>query len=109
LHDTFENEFACMLEYHRAVVLDVVIEPNAMANPGQKVGGSFFADLQRIATEIVLQLGSDRVVRSQADRETRPQRQHDEMEGTVNGDCPRSDSRLHNRCDLICHDLPKVL
>jgi hypothetical protein len=27
----------------------------------------------------------------------------------LNGDCPRHDSRLHDRCDLVCPDLPKVL
>ena len=28
----------------------------------------------------------------------------------LNGDCPRRDARsLHERCDLICPDLPKVL
>jgi len=27
----------------------------------------------------------------------------------LNGDCPRRDSRLHDRCDLVCPDLPKVL
>jgi hypothetical protein len=27
----------------------------------------------------------------------------------LNGDCPRCDSRLHDRCDLVCPDLPKVL
>jgi hypothetical protein len=38
----------------------------------------------------------------------RPQGKHDEMES--NGDCQRRDARaLHERCDLICPDLPKVL
>jgi hypothetical protein len=28
----------------------------------------------------------------------------------LNGDCPRRDAHsLHERCDLICPDLPKVL
>ena len=27
----------------------------------------------------------------------------------LNGDCPKRDSRLHDRCDLICPDLAKVL
>jgi hypothetical protein len=27
----------------------------------------------------------------------------------LNGDCPKRDARLHDRCDLICPDLPKVL
>jgi hypothetical protein len=28
----------------------------------------------------------------------------------LNGDCPRRDApQLHDRCDLICPDLPKVL
>ena len=28
----------------------------------------------------------------------------------LNGDCPRRDARsMHERCDLICPDLPKVL
>jgi len=28
----------------------------------------------------------------------------------LNGDCPKRDSpQLHDRCDLICPDLPKVL
>jgi hypothetical protein len=28
----------------------------------------------------------------------------------LNGDCPRRDARsLHERCDLLCPDLPKVL
>jgi hypothetical protein len=28
----------------------------------------------------------------------------------INGDCPRRDApQLHDRCDLICPDLPKVL
>jgi hypothetical protein len=27
----------------------------------------------------------------------------------LNGDCPRRDSRLQDRCDLVCPDLPKVL
>jgi hypothetical protein len=26
-----------------------------------------------------------------------------------NGDCPKRDARLYERCDLICPDLPKVL
>jgi hypothetical protein len=38
----------------------------------------------------------------------RPQGQPDEME-QLNGDCPRRNSRLHDRCDLVCPDLPKVL
>jgi hypothetical protein len=27
----------------------------------------------------------------------------------LNGDCPKRDGRLHDRCDLVCPDLPKVL
>jgi hypothetical protein len=27
----------------------------------------------------------------------------------LNGDCPKRDARMHDRCDLICPDLPKVL
>jgi hypothetical protein len=27
----------------------------------------------------------------------------------LNGDCPKGDARLYERCDLICPDLPKVL
>ena len=27
----------------------------------------------------------------------------------LNGDCPKRDARLHDRCDLVCPDLPKVL
>ena len=28
----------------------------------------------------------------------------------LNGDCPKRDApQMHNRCDLICPDLPKVL
>jgi hypothetical protein len=27
----------------------------------------------------------------------------------LNGDCPNRDARMHDRCDLICPDLPKVL
>jgi hypothetical protein len=27
----------------------------------------------------------------------------------LNGDCPKRDARLYERCDLICPDLPKVL
>ena len=27
----------------------------------------------------------------------------------LNGDCPKRDGRVHDRCDLICPDLPKVL
>jgi hypothetical protein len=28
----------------------------------------------------------------------------------LNGDCPKQDApQLHERCDLICPDLPKVL
>ena len=26
----------------------------------------------------------------------------------LNGDCPKHDSRLYDRCDLVCPDLPKV-
>jgi hypothetical protein len=42
-----------VLEYGRAVVLDVVIEPNAMANPGQDRGQRRLADFERAAAEIV--------------------------------------------------------
>jgi hypothetical protein len=27
----------------------------------------------------------------------------------LNGDCPRRDGRINDRCDLVCPDLPKVL
>ena len=27
----------------------------------------------------------------------------------LNADCPRRDARIHDRCDLVCLDLPKVL
>src|SRR5262245_1508094 len=27
----------------------------------------------------------------------------------LNGDCPKRDTRRHDRCDLVCPDLPKVL
>ena len=27
----------------------------------------------------------------------------------LNGDCPKRDGRLNDRCDLVCPDLPKVL
>ena len=27
----------------------------------------------------------------------------------LNADCPRRDARIHDRCDLVCPDLPKVL
>jgi hypothetical protein len=27
----------------------------------------------------------------------------------LNGDCPKRDSRLYDRCDLVCPDLLKVL
>jgi hypothetical protein len=27
----------------------------------------------------------------------------------LSGDCPKRDGRLHERCDLICPDVPKVL
>ena len=27
----------------------------------------------------------------------------------LNADCPRRDTRIHDRCDLVCPDLPKVL
>jgi len=27
----------------------------------------------------------------------------------LNADCPKRDGRLHDRCDVICPDLPKVL
>ena len=47
--------------------------------------------------------------RLKAHREIRAQGKHDEME-QLNGDCPRRDEHsLHERCDLICPDLPKVL
>jgi hypothetical protein len=26
----------------------------------------------------------------------------------LNGDCPKRDARLHDRCDLICPDFPKA-
>ena len=27
----------------------------------------------------------------------------------LNGDCPKRVARMHDRCDLVCPDLPKVL
>jgi hypothetical protein len=27
----------------------------------------------------------------------------------LNGDCPKCDARMQDRCDLVCPDLPKVL
>jgi hypothetical protein len=27
----------------------------------------------------------------------------------LNGDCPKRDGRLTDRCDLVCPDLPKVI
>jgi hypothetical protein len=27
----------------------------------------------------------------------------------LNADCPRRDARIHDRCDLVCPDLPKAL
>ena len=27
----------------------------------------------------------------------------------LNGDCPKRDARLHDQCDLVYPDLPKVL
>jgi hypothetical protein len=27
----------------------------------------------------------------------------------LNGECPKRDARLHDRCDLVCPGLPKVL
>jgi hypothetical protein len=27
----------------------------------------------------------------------------------LNGDCPKRDGRLNDRCDVVCADLPKVL
>jgi hypothetical protein len=27
----------------------------------------------------------------------------------LNGDCPKRDARLHDRCDLVCPDLPNNL
>jgi hypothetical protein len=43
-------------------------------------------------------------------REIRPQGKYDEMKEQLNGDCPNRDARsLHERCDLICPDLPNVL
>jgi hypothetical protein len=38
-----------VLEHGRAVALDVVIEPDAMARPGQDI----VADLERIAAQVV--------------------------------------------------------
>jgi hypothetical protein len=48
--------------------------------------------------------------RPQANRKIRTQRQHDEMEGAAQRRCPKRDApQMHDRCDLICPDLPKVL
>jgi hypothetical protein len=47
--------------------------------------------------------------RPQADREIRPQSQHGEMEGAAQRRLPQEDANEHERCDLICPDLPKVL
>ena len=27
----------------------------------------------------------------------------------LNGDCPKRDARMQDRCDLVCPDLPKVV
>ena len=27
----------------------------------------------------------------------------------LNGDCPKRDAHIYERCDLLCRDLPKVL
>jgi hypothetical protein len=46
----------------------------------------------------------------EADREIRTPRPHDEMAHQLNGDCSKRDAaQLHERCDLICPDLPKVI
>jgi len=48
--------------------------------------------------------------RPQADREIRSQRLHDEMEGAAQRRLPEAGrAAVHDRCDLICPDLPKAL
>jgi hypothetical protein len=42
-----------MAEYGLAIALDVVIEPNAMANPRQNGGQRGLGDFERVAAEIV--------------------------------------------------------
>ncbi len=42
-----------MAEHRRAVIFDVVIEPNTVTSIGQKIGKRRLADLERIAAEIV--------------------------------------------------------
>jgi ribosomal protein L37AE/L43A len=43
-------------------------------------------------------------------RKIRPQGQHMKWKEQLNGDCPKCDAHsVHERCDLICPDLPKVL
>ena len=34
---------------------------------------------------------------------------HGRWREMLNADCPKRDGRLHDCCDLICPDLPKVL
>ena len=48
--------------------------------------------------------------RPQTDREVRAQRQHDEMEGTAQWRLSETGrAAMHDRCDLVCPDLPKVI
>jgi hypothetical protein len=51
--DSFEPKLAGVAEHGLAVALYVVIEPNAMANPGEDAGQRRLADFERIAAEIV--------------------------------------------------------
>jgi hypothetical protein len=52
-HNAFKPELAGVAENLGAVALDVVIEPNAMTNPGQDGGQRGLADFERLAAEIV--------------------------------------------------------
>src|SRR5262245_46744067 len=48
--------------------------------------------------------------RPQTHREIRTQGKHDEMEGTAKRPCPKRNAHsMHERCDLVCPDLPKIL
>jgi len=49
--DSFEPKLAGVAEHGLAVALYVVIEPNAMANPGEDAGQRRLADFERIAAE----------------------------------------------------------
>jgi hypothetical protein len=48
--------------------------------------------------------------RPQADREIRPHGNLMKWREMLNADCPKRDAHsLHERCDVVCPDLPKVL